>query len=765
MQIIPQKCHKNERNFNFIAIFLKVCHINNMTKTKHMPTMAELTDFLNAQTRALNKRDIARQFGIKGDQRTTLKKMLRSLKDAGVVQSSQKGRRVFATDALPEQVIVEITGLDSMGDLIARPFKWTSDTPTPQIIVTKDKLNPPAGVGDIVQTRVKPIGNKLYEAEALRRVSAGENHMVAVYRDGLVYSVDRRIKEAFELQNTPKTIQNGDLLVVDIPPIRSPHPTAEFVKKIGNETESFAPTLISIYQHNIPVAFSEGSEKQAQKATVPPLGKRTDLRAIPFVTIDGADARDFDDAVWAEPDNNPKNKGGFHIMVGIADVAHYVPAGSYLDLDARLRGNSVYFPDRVIPMLPFELSNGVCSLNPNQPRAAMVCEAWIDKTGHKIKHRFVRALIQSTRRLTYEEVQAAIDRHQDIIGLETEIQSLTDVYRLLHQKRQKRGVLELDVPERQVILNDKGQITEIKLRVQTDSHKLIEELMILANVAAAETLEDKSVPTLYRVHDRPSVQKLETLNAFLTSLGIHQTLTESAEPKDFNDILVQANKTANHFAVNEFVLRSQSQAVYSPENIGHFGLSLDRYAHFTSPIRRYADIMVHRALITALKLGKDGLSDDETNTFEEIARHISDTERQAASAEQDAVDRYTARYLADKIGSQFTARISSVTAFGLFVTLDKIGADGFVPMSNLRSDYFEYDAPASRLIGRNTGILYQVGQNVSVVLKECVPVTGGMIFDILRGKGSFSSTQKPIKLPRAQRKQKIKTQNRRRKRK
>ena len=728
-----------------------------MRKTKKMPTMSELTDFLNKQTRAINKRDIARQFGIKGDNRVALKNMLRDLKNQGIIQSVQKGRRIFTAEALPEQVIVEITGMDSMGDLMARPLKWTADTAEPQIIIVKDKLNPPAGIGDIVQARVKPVGNKLYEGEALRRVSAGENQMVAVYRAGVVYSVDRRIKEAFDLQHAPKNIQNGDLLIVDIPPIRSLHPTAEFVKKIGNETEAFAPTLISIYQHNIPVAFSEGSEKQAEKATVPPLGKRTDLRAIPFVTIDGADARDFDDAVWAEPDDNLHNKGGFHIMIGIADVAHYVQSGSYLDMDARLRGNSVYFPDRVIPMLPFELSNGVCSLNPNQTRAAMVCEIWIDKTGHKIKHRFVRALIQSVRRLTYEEVQSVIDEKQMIVGLEKEIQTLIEVYHLLKQKRNRRGVLELDVPEREVVLNDKGQIVDIHLRIQTDSHKLIEELMILANVSAAETLENKGVSAMYRVHDRPSSQKLETLNAFLNSIGIRQTLTESAEPKDFNDILLKAKKTVNHYALNEFVLRSQSQAVYSPENIGHFGLALDRYAHFTSPIRRYADIMVHRALITALKLGKDGLSEDEKHTFDEIARHISQTERQAASAEQDALDRYTARYLADKIGAKFTARISSVTAFGLFVSLDNTGADGFIPMSNLRFDYFEYDEPASRLIGRNTAIEYHIGQTIQVILKECVPVTGGLIFEL-----ASNPFKKVNPLSRPQRKQRIKAQNKHR---
>ncbi len=734
-----------------------------MKKQSTLPNMSELTEFLNNQTRALTKRDITRQFGIKGDDRVALKKMLRTLKENGTIQSNRKGRRLFSTEALPEQTIVEITGMDSMGDLIARPFKWDNDTPAPQIIIVRDKLNPPAGIGDIVQARLKPVGNKLYEGEAVRRVTAGENHMVGIFKSGAVYSVDRRIKDAFELQGNTQNLQDGDLVIVDIPPIRSAHPVAEFVKKIGNETDAFAPTLISIYQHAIPVAFSEGSEKQAQKATVPELGKRTDLRNIPFVTIDGADARDFDDAVWAEPDTDPQNRGGFHIMVGIADVAHYVTSGSHLDLDARLRGNSVYFPDRVIPMLPFELSNGVCSLNPNQPRAALVCEAWIDKNGHKIKHRFVRALIQSARRLTYEEVQAAMDTLHPINGLEKEIQALTDTYRALLKKRARRGVLELDVPERQVILNNNGQITDIKLRVQTDSHKLIEELMILANVSAAETLEDKAAPTMYRVHDRPSAQKVAVLTDFLNSLGISNQLSESSQPQDFNDILKHTDKT-NHYAVNEFVLRSQSQAVYSPENIGHFGLALDRYAHFTSPIRRYADIMVHRALITALKLGKDGLSTDETNTFDEIATHISHTERQAAAAEQNAVDRYTARFMVDKIGQQFSARISSVTVFGLFLTLDETGADGFVPMSSLRMDYFEYDERAHCLIGRNTDIRFSVGQTVYAVLKECDPVTGGLIFDILRGKGGFKSAPRKStrKLPRSERKRRIRAQNKHR---
>lgn len=700
-------------------------------KTASMPTMTELTDFLNKQSKPVNKKEIARRFGIRGDNRVLLKGMLKQLRDDGTIQSHK--RVITNTGTLPATTVVEITGFDDMGDLVARPIQWDQNTPAPQIIITHDKLNPPAGMGDVVQVKTTPVGKNVYEATALRRVTAGENHMIGIYKNGVVSSVDRRLKQTFEVHGLPKGIRENDILIVDIPPIHHAHPVAEFVKKIGSETDAFAPTLISIYLHNIPVAFSKDSEKQAQKAKVPPLGKRTDLRAIPFVTIDGADAKDFDDAVFAEPDPDQKNKGGFHVMIAIADVAFYVRPHTPLNQDAWTRGNSVYFPDRVIPMLPFELSNGVCSLNPDEPRAAMVCEAWLDKTGHKIKHRFLRALIQSARRLTYDEVQTALDGGQPIRGLEPQIQSLHDVYKLLAKRRAQRGVLELDIPERQVVLNDKGQVTQIKLRVQTDAHKLIEEMMILANVSAAETLEDKNLPTMYRVHDKPSDEKRETLNDFLNSLGYKITMSPSSEPKDFNAILTKAHGTKQSFAVNNFVLRSQSQAVYSPENIGHFGLALDRYAHFTSPIRRYADLMVHRALISAYQLGDDGLPDDLTTAeFEETARHISYTERQAASAEQDAIDRYTARFLANRIGESFTARISGVTSFGLFVTVEPYNADGFIPISSIRGDFYEYDQHAQQLIGRGSGVTYQMGQSVRVLLKECVPVTGGLIFSLIR---------------------------------
>ncbi|MBP5344455.1 MAG: ribonuclease R [Alphaproteobacteria bacterium] len=692
-----------------------------------VPTMDELMSYLQSQSTPVHKRDIARAFGIKGANKVALKKMFKTLRREGKISVGRGGRKIGLADALPNRLVVEITGLDSMGDLMARPLEWNTAQPMPQIVITKDRLSPPAGIGDVVQAEIKPVGNKMYEGVALRRMTAGQNHMVGIYENGVVVSVDRRLKQEFEVKNVPSSIKlkNKDIIIVDIPMVRSRDPQATFVKKVGSATEAFAPTLISIYQHSLPVAFTEAAEKQASKVKVPMLDKyREDFRNIPFVTIDGADARDFDDAVWAE-----ETDSGFHAMIGIADVAWYVRSGDALDMDARLRGNSTYFPDRVLPMLPFELSNGVCSLNPNEARASMVCEVWLDKSGKKLKHVFHRALIKSVRRLTYDEVQMALDGKTSIVGLEKEMEALHHLYLALAKSRERRGVLDLDVPERQVLLNKQGKVVGIKRRESLASMKLIEELMILANVSAAETLEESNVPTMYRVHDRPSDEKLERLNLFLKSQGKKQ-VGKDANPKDFNAILQAVKDTPRAYAINEFVLRSQSQAIYSPENIEHFGLALTHYAHFTSPIRRYADVLVHRALITALKLGEGGLGADEKKAFADIACHISWTERQSASAEMDAQDRYIASFLSGREGELFTGRISSITSFGMFVSLDKYGADGFIPFRVMTDDFYEFDEDAARLIGRNSGKEYNIGDIIKVVLLECEPETGSLLFKV-----------------------------------
>ena len=709
-------------------------------KVSHtLPSMRELTDYLNAQSGSVSKKDIARQFHIKGDNRVQLKNMLRELKETGVLERDvhAKSYRLQVTGRLPEHCQLKITGEDSMGDLLARPLEWPENKPSPQILIVKNNINPPAGIGDIVQTKVKYIGNQLYEGVVLRRISAGDNNIVGMYENGKVYALDRRIAQPFLLLDVPREVHNRDLVVVDIPMIRSRNPVAKFVRRIGSADEPFAPTLSAIFMHRLPVSFSVQSEKEVQKVSVPLNDKnRIDLKHIPFVTIDGADARDFDDAVWAEEDLSSDNKGGYHIMVGIADVAWYVRSGSALDRDAWVRGNSVYFPDKVIPMLPFELSNGVCSLNPNEPRASLVCEIWIDKNGRKRKHTFHRAIIQSVRRLTYDEVEDAIQGKQPILGLETQIATLYKVYQVLRKQRNKRGVIEINVPEQVVRVNKYGKVTEITERIQTESMQLIEELMILANVSAAETLEEKGKPVMYRIHDKPSLEKINTLNRFLA--GIHYKskipLNTHSLPSDFNEILKYFQGSEKDFAVNETVLRSQSQAQYNPENIGHFGLALERYAHFTSPIRRYADILVHRALVSALKLGDGGLTAEEEKTFSQTAQHISYTERQAASAEHDANDRYIAGFLKNKVNHSFEGRISAITSFGIFVRLMTYGTDGFVPMRILTSDYFEFDDEYQILIGRSSGKKYAVGDKIKVILRECDVLTGSLTLQPIETK-------------------------------
>lgn len=725
------------------------------SKPVQPPTMDDVMAYLQAQSGPVGKRDLARAFGAKGDDRIHIKNLVRDMQRKGLIHTARQGRQIGLAGALPDRVIAEITGFDSLGDLVARPSEWLEETPTPQIIITKDTLSPPAGVGDVVQVSVKPAGPNLYHGTALRRVSTGGNQIVGVYQDGQISSADRRLKQSFTLVGIPRTctLKDGDLVLADIPFIRERLPQATFVNKIGSMRDPYAPTLIALYMHRLPTVFTSAAVKQAEQGTVPqPDQHREDLRSVPFVTIDGADARDFDDAVWAEPDTRADNPGGWHLMIGIADVAWYVRPETPLDAEARRRGNSVYFPDRVIPMLPTALSNGVCSLKPHEPRAALVCEVWITRTGIKQRHTFRRAVIQSARRLTYDEVQDALDGKTPVVGLEAEIAHLAGAYRALKTARDKRGVLELDVPEKQIILDSAGHVRDVRLRVQTDSMRLIEEMMILANVSAAETLEEKGAPVMYRVHDQPSGEKVENLTAFLSGMGVQTNLGDTPTPAAFNALLAQVKQSPDDRAVNEMVLRTQSQACYAPENIGHFGLALARYAHFTSPIRRYADILVHRALIRALKLGDGGLTPAEEKTFAETARHISYTERQTAAAEMDADDRYMATYLQDKIGQVFEARISSITAFGLFLTLEPYGADGFVPMRRLGGDFYDYNPDTLTLTGRGTGISYRIGDHVRAVLRECEPVTGGMLCTLLSGKTPSRTVKNNPKSPKQPRK-------------
>lgn len=707
--------------------------------------MEDIVSFLNENPGKVGKREIARAFHVRGDDRAQLKEMLKRMKSEGKIEKTPS-KKIISADGLPEMCPAEITGSDSDGELVARPLEWFRPTPAPQILITDlGRLRPPPKEGDRVVLKLSPAGKKLFYGAVVRRLSAQPNRVVGVYdttsgKGGRILSVDRRLhQEYFVEREDTGGAKNGDLVIADVTGSalsgsRRGSRHAKIVQVLGNASAPKAASLIAVHLHGIPTDFSEQALKQAAKAKLPPLGDRVDLRNIPLVTVDGEDARDFDDAVFAEPDDDEKNKGGWRLIVAIADVAWFVRPGDPLDRNARERGNSVYFPDRVVPMLPEKLSSDLCSLKPGVDRPCIAAYIKISKSGKILRHRFVRAMMRSAARLNYHEVQAVFDGGMPEMNpaLRTHIEDLYGAYQSLARAREKRGALEIDVPEREIELNDEGRIIRISPRERLESHKMVEEFMIAANVAAAETLEDRNVPAMYRIHEAPGAEKVAALQTFLNSIDVRTTRRDQPRTDDFNKILDQVKGTARSFMVNELVLRTQSQARYSPDNAGHFGLALEKYAHFTSPIRRYADLLVHRGLISALKLGEGGLEADGTaDDFEDLGEHISATERRAAAAERDAEERYLSAYLADRVGERFSGIINGVSRFGLFVVLDETGAEGLVPISTLPGDYYVYEEDRHRLFGSSTGRAYTLGERVELILAEAAPVTGGLLFHLL----------------------------------
>jgi ribonuclease R len=709
-------------------------------KPPPFPTKQQILDFIRSSPTPVGKREIARAFHVSGDDRTKLKEILRELKIEGGVEKTEGRRRLGAPGALPEYSVLVISGTDPDGEVLARPQVWKGDAPPPLIYMAPDRHGTPAlGEGERVLARLSREPDGTYVGRVVRRIAGPPQRVLGIFEPtaegGRLLSTDRRQKADCRIDKRDLNgAEPGELVVAEILHThRYGAQQGKIVERIGHIDDPRAASLIAIYNQDIPTEFPAAAIAQAEAARPVPLGSRTDLRDIPLVTIDGADARDFDDAVWAEPDSDPQNAGGWHLLVAIADVAHYVRPGDALDLEARRRGNSVYFPDRVVPMLPENLSNNLCSLRPDEDRACMAVHLWIDAEGRKRHHRFVRGLMRSAARLTYEQVQAARDGTPDQVTgalLDAAIAPLYGAYQALAAARRRRGTLELDLPERRVIMGKDGRIERIEARARFDSHRLIEEFMILANVAAAETLEERRQPAMYRVHDAPDPAKIEALREFLQTIGLSLAKGQVIRPKMFTRLLEQAARTPYAEMVNELVLRSQAQAVYSPDNLGHFGLALARYAHFTSPIRRYSDLLVHRGLISGLRLGEGGLPPEAEEEFEEIGARISTTERRAAAAERDALDRYTAAYLADRVGQVLPGRISGVTRFGLFVTLLDSGADGLVPISTLGGDFWDHDESRHALVGRRGGETYRLGERVMVRLLEAEVATGGLVLAI-----------------------------------
>ncbi|WP_374382817.1 ribonuclease R [Dongia sp.] len=705
------------------------------------PTKEQVLEFIRTSPVPVGKREIARAFHLRGQDRIPLKALLKELEKDGAVDRG-KARRLAAPGALPEVTVVQIIGPDADGDIWARPIDFPEDDAEPQIIVIEDKkTDKPLGPGDRVLVRLERTDSEIYEARPIRRLQARAERVVGVFEkgqhgSGRLIPTSKRIKTEFVIDaRDVNGAKSDEIVIAEVEPARRlGAPRARVVERIGRVGEAKSVSMISIAEHHIPFQFSPAALEQAEAATSAPLGNRTDLRNIPLVTIDGDDARDFDDAVWAAPDENEDNPGGWRLIVAIADVSWYVRPDDALDRVARDRGNSVYFPDRVVPMLPEELSNGWCSLRPYEDRPVMAVEMTIDANGRKLRHHFMRGLMRSAARLTYDLAQAAFDGNpNDLTGplLEPVIKPLYGAFHALLKAREERGTLELDLPERRVFINEEGQIERIVPRARLDSHRLIEEFMIAANVAAAEALEKKHWPCMYRVHDQPDATRIEALREFLDSLGFNLSRGQVLRPKHFTQLLLKAKDTPYAEMISSLILRSQAQAVYAPENLGHFGLALTRYAHFTSPIRRYADLLVHRALIGAYDFGEGALDKSAVAEFAETAVHISGTERRAAAAERDAVDRYVAAFLADKVDAEFDGRISGVARFGLFINLRDTGADGIIPISTLPQDFYDHDEARHALVGRRSGRTYQLGQSVTVRLVAADPLTGGITLELL----------------------------------
>ncbi|HVK80703.1 MAG TPA: VacB/RNase II family 3'-5' exoribonuclease, partial [Verrucomicrobiae bacterium] len=523
-----------------------------------------------------------------------------------------------------------------------------------------------------------------FEARVVKRLGQSAHKILGVYRankdprtvkygGGRVVPADRKARHDLIVESQHVgDAKDGDLVFVELAPERgrSQGPKRGIIKEvIGRESDPRAASILAMHTHGITEGFSTDEEAQANAAQKPTLKGRTDLRDVPLVTIDPEDARDHDDAVYALPDTDEKNQGGWRVWVAIADVAAYVQPGSPLDRGAWRRANSTYFPDRVAPMLPESLSADLCSLREKEERACLAVEMIFDREGRKIRHKFVRGLMRSAAKLSYEQAQAAIDGKPDDKTqplLEPILKPLWAAYACAWAGRQKRQPLEIDAPEHKIIFKD-GKVAGVKRRERFDAHKLIEEFMIQANVCAAETLEQKNRPQIYRVHDRPSDEKIASLSDFLPTVDMSWSKGQNVTAARFNRILHLAETSPNKDIINEVVLRTQSQAVYSPDNIGHFGLNLARYSHFTSPIRRYADVTIHRALIRALKLGDDGATDQEEGRYVETAEHISQMERKSMAAERDATARYISAFLADRVGNAFEGRVTGVTRFGLFI--------------------------------------------------------------------------------------------------
>jgi ribonuclease R len=710
-----------------------------------IPTKAEILDWIASNPTLNSKRDIAKAFGVKGAARIDLKRVLKELEAEGHLEKRRRSYR--DPERLPPVSILEVRAPDADGDLFAKPLEWHGDGVEPIVLIIPRASDPALGQGDRILARLTLVQGQdhHYEARLIRRIGTNPKRILGVFRKtsegGRIVPVDKSASSEWQVsEDAVKGAKDGELVEAELagPKGRLGLARARIVNRLGDPGAPKAVSLIAIHQHGIPDHFPDEAIAEADRAKPVGLSGREDLRDLPLVTIDPADARDHDDACFAEADEAEDNPGGHVIWVAIADVAAYVRPGTALDREALNRGNSTYFPDRVVPMLPDRLSGDLCSLHEGVPRAVIALRIRIDAHGRKKDHRFTRALMQSAASLDYVEVQAAMDgraNERTAPLLDPVIKPLYAAYHALARAREERQPLDLDLPERRIELSEDGKVTSVNFRDRLEAHRLIEEFMVLANVCAAETLIARRSPVLFRVHEEPSPEKLEALRETVRSAGYSLAKGQVLRTRDLNRLLDQAAGRDDAELINLSTLRSMTQAYYSPENFGHFGLALSHYAHFTSPIRRYADLVVHRALISAHGWGGDGLSPEEIDRLDRTATHISETERRSMMAERDTTDRYLAAYLSERVGDEFTGRINGIARFGVFVKLDETGADGLIPIRSLGREYFHFDRDAGTLMGSDTGLIISIGQRATVRLSEAVPVTGGIALELLELDG------------------------------
>ena len=713
-----------------------------------MPSRQDIITFIQSSHSPAGKREIAKAFGLHGQEKILLKALLKDMADEGLIDIGP-GRAFHKLGGVPKVTVLRIVDIDGSQPL-AVPERWEAEGMAPPRlrVIEKGRRSGALAVGDRILARTEEAGNGMI-AHPMKVLAKSEELFLGVVEIGedqraYLRAVDKKIRVR-PLITDLNGAQSGDLVLADVTG-RPPRLSARVDTILG---DPFAPrsfSMIAIHKYGIPHVFADGVEEEAARVSRLPVAhdKREDLRHLPIVAIDPVDARDFDDAVWAQADEDDANPGGFRAIVAIADVSYYVRPGSLIDREARKRSNSVYFPDLVVPMLPHALSSDKCSLRAGEDRAALACHLTIDAKGKLRSWRFSRAVIRVAANIPYEEAQAAIDGAKPHDLTETALRPLWACWQLLAKARDARGPLELDLPERRVVLDDAGRIMSVAVRERLDAHRLIEDYMIAANVAAAKALEAKVAPVMYRVHEPPSREKLVALKDYLASIDVPFALGQVVTPGTFNRLIHKLAETEQRLPAMEQILRSQTQAYYSPRNAGHFGLALGSYAHFTSPIRRYADLVVHRALVGAYDLEMPApqdrsipehswLSGEDRAHMARIGELISQHERRAMEAERETVDRYVAAYLSEHVGTVMDTKITGVQSFGFFATIKDLGGDGLVPVSTLGAERFRYDEASRTLEGESSGDRYTVGQHIPLRLVEADPVGGTLRFELPEG--------------------------------